>query len=178
MKLLYVRHGKTQGNASKNYTGQIESPLIPEGIEGGKAIGKQIVASGEHIDAIYTSRLSRQLDTARLIANEIGYPVDKIITTDLLLERGGGTFEGGPQAEFFAATEEEQIIAGAESFKDLANRTVAMVERALAEYPDGTVLFVGSAAIGEMMRAMIKYSDHTKMFDDGPILNSELIQLI
>lgn len=178
MKLFYVRHGKTQGNADKNYIGRTESPLLPEGIEGAEAVGEQIRASGERIDAIYTSQLERQFGTAKIIASKIGYPEDKIIITDLLLERAGGTFEGMPQAAFFAANEAEQVAAGAESFKDLAARAEAIVDRATTEYPDGAVLLVGSAAIGEMVRAMIKYGDHTKMFDDGPMPNSELIQLL
>lgn len=178
MKLFYVRHGKTQGNANKYYIGRTESPLLPEGIEDAKAVGEQILATGKHIDAIYTSKLKRQFDTAKLIATEIDFPEDKIIITDLLLERAGGAFEGKPQADFFAASEAEQVAAGAESFKDLSNRAGAMVDRARAEYPDGTVLFVGSAAIGEMMRAMIKYNDYTKMFDDGPLPNCELVQFI
>lgn len=177
MKLYYVRHGKTKGNADGIYVGRIDSPLLPEGIEGGRSIGRQLIELGEHIDAIYTSNLSRQLDTAKIIAAEIGYPEDKIIISDLLLERAGGTFEGKSQAEFFAANEEEQVNAGAESFRDLSSRAVSMVERAKIEHPNNTVLFVGSAAIGEMMRAMIKYNDHTKMFDDGPMPNSVLIQL-
>jgi broad specificity phosphatase PhoE len=178
MKLLYVRHGKTKGNLDKNYIGRIESPLLPEGIESGMAVGRQLLASGQRIDAIYTSKLGRQLETAKIIANEIKYPEDKIIITDLLLERAGGTFEGRPQAEFFAVSETEQVAAGAESFEDLGKRAVAIVEQAKAEYPEGVVLFVGSAAIGEMMRAMIKYDDYTKMFDDGPLPNSELVQFI
>jgi broad specificity phosphatase PhoE len=178
MKLYYVRHGKTQGNADKNYVGRTESPLLPEGIEDAKTVGEQIRDSDLHIDAMYTSRLERQLDTARIIASKIGYSEDKIIVTDLLLERAGGAFEGGPQEDFFAASEAEQVAAGAESFEDLSSRAVAIVERARAEYPEGTVLFVGSAAIGEMIRAMIKYGERTRMFDDGPMPNSELIQLI
>ncbi|HEV2413002.1 MAG TPA: histidine phosphatase family protein [Candidatus Saccharimonadales bacterium] len=178
MKLLYVRHGKTQGNVDKSYIGRIESPLLKEGIEDAKKVGKQIHSSGERIDVIYTSKSKRQLDTAQIIATEIGYPADKIVITDLLLERAGGDFEGKPQSEFFAMSEEKQIEAGAESFKDLADRAVAIVERAEAEYPNGTVLLVSSAAIGEMIRAMIKYSDHTRMFDDGPMPNTELVQLI
>lgn len=178
MKLLYVRHGKTQGNADKNYIGRTESPLLPEGIEGAEAVGGQLVASGEQIDAIYTSKLERQYDTAKIIASEIEYPEDKIIITDLLLERAGGAYEGKPQAEFFALSETAQVAAGAESFKDLSSRAVAMIDRAQSDYPDGTVLLVGSAAIGEMIRAMIKYNDYTKMFDDGPMPNSELVQLL
>lgn len=178
MKLFYVRHGKTQGNADKNYIGRTESPLLPEGIEAAKNVADHILESGEHIDAIYTSNLGRQLETAKIIATGIEYPEDKIIITDLLLERAGGTFEGKPQADFFALTEAEQIAGGAESFKDLSDRAEAIIEQVKAAHPDGTVLLVGSAAIGEMIRAMIKYGDYTRMFDDGPMPNSELIQLI
>lgn len=178
MKLYYVRHGKAQGNAEKKYIGRRESPLLPDGVNGAKAVAEQINASGLQIDAIYTSRLTRQLDTAKIIASEIGYPEDKIIITDLLLERAGGSFEGKPQADFFAATEAAQVAAGAESFQDLSNRAVEIVNRARAEYPNGTVLMVGSATIGEMIRAMIKYDDFTRMFDDGPLPNTELVQLL
>lgn len=178
MKLFYVRHGKTQGNSDKNYIGRMESPLLPEGIEGGKHVGRHIRQAGERIDAIYTSAVSRQYETARLIATEIGYPEDKIIVTDLLFERAGGTFEGKPQAEFFAVSEAEQIAAGAESLKELSNRASALISQAKTEYPSGTVLFVGSATIGEMIRAMITYNDFTKIFDDDPLPNSEFVQFI
>jgi 2,3-bisphosphoglycerate-dependent phosphoglycerate mutase len=49
MNLLYVRHGKTQGNAEKIYVGRIESPLLPEGIESGIRVGKQLHDSGEQV---------------------------------------------------------------------------------------------------------------------------------
>lgn len=178
MKLYYVRHGKTQGNIEKRYIGRTESPLLPEGIEGAIKVGKQISSLGLVIDAIYTSSLERQRKTAEIIAKEIDFPISSIITNDLLLERAGGDYEGEPQTDFFALTEDEQIAAGAESFKSLSERAVDMVNIAQSEFPEGTVLFVGSAAIGEMMRAMIKYNDHTKMFDDGPMPNSELIKFI
>lgn len=177
-KLLYVRHGKTEGNLAGNYIGRTESALIDEGIEGAHRAARQIIESGENIDAIYCASLSRQQDTARIIAEDIGFPIDQIKINDLLLERAGGDFEGKPQKDFFAASEDEQIAAGAESFRALADRAVAMVKLAKENHPNETVLFVGSAAIGEMMRAMIKYQDHTRMFDDGPIPNTELVKFI
>lgn len=177
-KLFYVRHGKTVGNLEGNYIGRTESDLIAEGIEGAHRAARQIIESGEKIDAIYCASLSRQQDTARIIAEDIGFPTDQIRINDLLLERAGGDYEGKPQRDFFAATEEEQVAAGAEPFRDLADRTVAMVKLTKENHPDETVLFVGSAAVGEMMRAMIKYQDHTRMFDDGPIPNTELIRFI
>lgn len=156
----------------------MESPLIEEGIQGAIAVGKEINSSGLRIDAIYTSSLDRQRKTAELIAQQIGYPIERIVQNDLLFERAGGSFEGKPYSEFFSATEEEQIAAGAESFKDLASRATQMVHTAEEAHAKGTVLFVGSAATGEMMRAIIKYNDHTKMFDDGQLPNSELVKFI
>lgn len=178
MKLLYVRHGKTEGNLAGNYIGRTESPLTDEGRLQAVQAGKGIVEAGEVVDVIYSGSLGRQEETAEIIAKQIGYPVDSIAINDLLLERAGGSFEGRPQKEFFAASEDEQVAAGAESFKGLADRAMAMVELARSHHQGQTVLFVGSAAIGEMMRAMIKYGDHTKMFDDGPIPNAEVIRFI
>jgi len=178
MNLYYIRHGKTQGNIDKNYIGQMESPLVEEGIQGAIKVGEEINSSGLHIDAIYTSSLDRQRKTAELIAQQIGYPIEKIVQNDLLFERAGGSFEGKPNYEFFSASEEEQITAGTESFKDLASRAIKMVRTAEKEHAEETILFVGSAAVGEMMRAMIKYNDHTKMFDDGPLPNSQLVKFI
>lgn len=178
MKLFYVRHGKTQGNLDKTYVGHTESPLLGEGIEAIKKVGQQISAAGQHIDVIFTSHLKRQLDSAKLIAQEISYPFKDIMINDLLRERYGGSFEGKTQAEFFALTEEQQVAAGAESLKELSERATVLLELVRKNYSDKTVLFVGSATIGEMLRAMVKYNDYTKVFDDGPMPNAELIQLI
>jgi broad specificity phosphatase PhoE len=95
-----------------------------------------------------------------------------------LPSRAGGDYEGRLQQDFFALSEEEQIKAGAESFASLAGRARAMIEFAQKQYTDQVVLFVGSAAIGEMMRAIIKYNDPARMFDDGPLPNAELVQFL
>ena len=178
MKLFYVRHGKTQGNLDKTYVGHTESPLLGEGIEAIKKVGQQISAAGQHIDVIFTSHLKRQLDSAKLIAQEINYPLKDIMINDLLRERYGGSFEGKTQAEFFALTEEQQVAAGAESLEELSKRATELLELVRKCYPNKTVLFVGSATIGEMLRAMTKYKDYTRVFEDGPMPNAELIQLI
>lgn len=99
-KLLYVRHGKTTGNLEGNYIGRTESTLVEEGIEGAHRAAEEIIRSGEQIDAIYCSNLARQLDTARIIAKDIGFPVGEIKVNDLLLERAGGDFEGKSQRDF------------------------------------------------------------------------------
>ena len=33
MKLIFIRHGQTQGNAEGRYLGKTDEPLCPEGIE-------------------------------------------------------------------------------------------------------------------------------------------------
>lgn len=176
MKLLYVRHGKTVGNTEGNYIGRSESLLTDQGREQARLAGQSLVETGQTIDAIYTSGLSRAYDTAVIIAREIGFNEEDIVKSDLLLERAGGEYEGKPQSEFFAIDEAAQVALGAESFKALSERALAMVALAELENPNGVVLFVGSAAIGEMMRAMIRHNDQSKMFDDGPLPNAQILQ--
>lgn len=178
MKLFYVRHGQTQANVEVVYAGHSETPLTNMGIAGAKLAGREILISGEQIDVIYSSNLKRQLETAQLIAKEIDYPVENIVIDDLLLERGGGDFEGKPRAELFAATEQAQVAVGAESLKELSERAVKLLEKLKKQHPEDTILLVGSATIGEMLRAMINHGNYTRVFDDEPLPNTALVRLI
>lgn len=70
MKLLITRHGETDFNLAHRYQGQSDIPLNQTGIYQAEQIAKKL--STEKIDAIYSSDLSRAVDTARCIANMQG----------------------------------------------------------------------------------------------------------
>lgn len=93
MKHLYfVRHGESELNARHIFAGQIDTPLSAVGREQAKAAGRQ--AGGLSIDIIVSSPLQRALETARLIAEPIGYPVDDIRIVEVFKERSLGSLEG------------------------------------------------------------------------------------
>jgi uncharacterized phosphatase len=91
-KLYFVRHGLTEMNVRGVWSGTTETALTSEGRQQAKQTGQ--AAKGLGIDLIVTSPLSRAVETATIIAKEIGYPPDKIQTNELFIERHFGELEG------------------------------------------------------------------------------------
>lgn len=92
MKQLYfIRHGLSENNKLRRFTGHFDSPLADEGREQAKNAGRN--AKGIDIDLIISSPLARALETAKIVGNEIGYPEQKIEINPLLIERNYGALE-------------------------------------------------------------------------------------
>lgn len=91
-KLYFVRHGLTEMNVEGRWSGTTETPLTEAGRRQARQAGK--AARELKIDRIVASPLSRAQETARIIADEIGYPEDSIELNNLLIERHFGKLEG------------------------------------------------------------------------------------
>ncbi len=98
-KTIYIiRHGETEWNMTKRMQGQQDIPLNERGRAQAAAIEKHL--HGITFDAIYSSPLSRTLETAQIIAQN--QKNNHIITHPLLIERGFGDNEGKTHDEFNA----------------------------------------------------------------------------
>ena len=97
MKLFLIRHGQTVANAGKTYSGHLDVKLSAHGIEEAKAL--RPVLSEFSFDRVYSSDLSRAIDTQRLAMPEV-----EGIRTPLLREydvgRLAGRDFGDPPADF------------------------------------------------------------------------------
>ncbi|HWT56058.1 MAG TPA: histidine phosphatase family protein [Candidatus Microsaccharimonas sp.] len=149
MKHLYfVRHGLSEANIAGVWSGTMETPLSAEGKRQAKLAGQS--AKGLGIDHIICSSLSRAHDTAKIIAEEIGYPVEKIELNSLLLERHFGQMEGQPY----------QLDADVDGFIDVEARE-SVLERAkltlehLAQLNAQVVLVVSHGSFGRAFRHII-----------------------
>ena len=81
------RHGKTQHNKLGLFTGWEDAPLADEGIEEAKLAGRLLRAHGFEFDVVYTSWLSRALETAWYVMDEMDALWLPIIKTWRLNER-------------------------------------------------------------------------------------------
>lgn len=72
MILAMVRHGQTSYNAGGLVQGRINIPLNDHGRLQARVLGQTLKSTGEHFDLIAASPLSRALETASILGNELG----------------------------------------------------------------------------------------------------------
>src|SRR5438309_9395986 len=71
-RVVLLRHGRTEWNATGRFQGQMDSPLDGIGLAQAAAAGVAIVPMEP--DAIVSSDLSRTADTAAAVSAEVGVP--------------------------------------------------------------------------------------------------------
>lgn len=167
-KLYYIRHGLTELNVQGRFAGQIETPLTDEGRRQAKAAGE--LAKTHGIDLIVASPLSRALETAQIIATEIGYPTEKIVTNKLLLERDFGELEG----KLWSPDLNLDGFADVETDDTLLERAHLALNW-LQNLPEETILVVSHGGFGRALRAAIR--KEAKLSQDR-LKNAEIHQWI
>ena len=128
-RIYLIRHGATQLTAEGRFSGSVGVDLSDEGRWQAAQLGERL--RGEQITSLYSSPLSRALDTARSIGERCGLiPV----TRDALSEISPGHWEGLTRAEVeerfaaeYAAWEEDPFTFA----PDGGESGVAVLARAL-----------------------------------------------
>lgn len=92
--IVMVRHGKTEHNKLGLFTGWQDPPLAPEGVDEARKAGKLLAKYGFEFDVVYTSWLSRAIETAWLILDELDSTWLPIVKTWRLNERNYGGLTG------------------------------------------------------------------------------------
>ena len=64
--LILMRHGQSIWNLQNRFTGGIDVPLTRKGILQAKKAGQELKKTGVHIDIVYSSKLSRSIETAKV----------------------------------------------------------------------------------------------------------------
>jgi uncharacterized phosphatase len=173
MKHLYlIRHGHTEMNEQGRFSGQTETPLTDKGRAQALLAGEQ--AKGLDIDHIISSPLSRAHDTARIIAQTIGYPEDTIELSDLLLERHFGSAEGAVYSRDF----DMESVADAEQLDVLKTRLSKFWDH-LQTIPAENILVVAHGSSGRMFRnVVLPHVPFHSTSEQHHLPNAEIMQLI
>jgi broad specificity phosphatase PhoE len=101
-RVVLLRHGRTEWNASGRFQGKLDSPLDSIGMAQAAAAGVALLPM--QADALVSSDLQRAVDTAAAVGSECGLAV----TTDgRLQEIDLGTWQGLTRVEAKAAYPEE-----------------------------------------------------------------------
>jgi probable phosphoglycerate mutase len=104
-RILLVRHGETDWNASGRIQGHNDTPLNAAGRQQAQRTAQRLAC--EPIKALYSSDLARALETATIIGAPLGLTV---VTSARLRERQYGLWEGLTAAEIQARYPEQFAI--------------------------------------------------------------------
>jgi 2,3-bisphosphoglycerate-dependent phosphoglycerate mutase len=161
-RLILLRHGESQWNLENRFTGWVDVPLSPRGIQEAKDAGEKLRSF--KFDRAFTSVLARANETLRLVLEAIGQTSIPIGKDKALNERMYGELQGLDKAETAKKYGDEQVKIwrrsydvrppGGESLKDTAERVLPYYEQTIKPYllKGDTILI---AAHGNSLRALI-----------------------
>lgn len=167
-KLVLVRHGESQWNLENRFTGWVDVPLSPKGIEEAKRAGEKLKKENIHFDAAYTSDLQRAQNTLKLILEVLDQTHIPVTKDQALNERHYGELQGLNKAETALKFGNAQVkiwrrsydVAPpkGESLKDTAARTLPYFEsKVMADINRDKNVVV--AAHGNSLRAIVMHLD-------------------
>jgi broad specificity phosphatase PhoE len=158
VRLTLVRHGQSVANAAGRLQGQMDFPLSTQGINEAKAVGKWL--ADEEVDAIYSSDLSRALQTAQEIAQ---HHTTEIIKNPALREFHLGEFQGLTREEIRERFPEyvdldwwTAGVAGVEQIDQIKARALEAVQLLLERHQGQRVVVVSHGGwIGTLLMALL-----------------------
>jgi broad specificity phosphatase PhoE len=166
MKHLYFcRHGQSVLNLEATYAGQLDTPLTNYGREQAKLAGMEAKLLG--IDLVVSSPLVRALESAQIIASEIGYPEDKIKINDLLQERSLGSLEGKPWKDY---AEDDSVFHDIESLESLGARAQQALNY-LQRLDASNVLVVGHGSFALALCDLVGYDTRGEELPNAHIVH-------
>jgi len=150
-RLYLVRHGATQLTAEDRFSGAVGVELSDEGRHQVRRLAERLADDG--IRAVYTSPLSRTLETAEILAKPHGLP---LVRRDGLREIGHGRWEGLTRrevedryAEEYAAWDADPFTfapEGGESGLAVLARALPVIREVVVSHVGQTVLVVSHKA--------------------------------
>jgi 2,3-bisphosphoglycerate-dependent phosphoglycerate mutase len=161
-RLVLLRHGESQWNLENRFTGWVDVPLSPRGVEEAKNAGDKL--KGFTFDRAFTSVLSRANETLRFVLEVIGQTAVPIEKDKALNERMYGELQGLNKAETATKYGDAQVKIwrrsydvrppGGESLKDTAERVLPYYDTKIKPCVlKGETILI--AAHGNSLRALV-----------------------
>jgi len=164
VKLYFVRHGESTANLLREFSNSgFQHPLTEAGVEQARTVARSL--SGLHVERIYSSPVMRAVQTAQILAEGLLAPLQ---ITEALREWSVGIYEGttGPagwelhrhvQELWFSHQQFDSRMPGGESFHDIQNRFVPLIEGLVSggRNSDRNIVLVGHGGLYVAMLPLI-----------------------
>jgi broad specificity phosphatase PhoE len=147
---FFVRHGESEANVARRFSGRFDSPLTNLGRQ--QAVTVADALESIPFDRIVATPLSRSLDTALVIARRRRMPVD--VVRDLIEidvgEKQGALFD---EIKGLPEWSDDGFVSwkGGESLEQVLERGLRAIRRLHRESPGGTVLVIAHGGVTRIL---------------------------
>jgi phosphoserine phosphatase len=149
-RILLIRHGETEWNRTHRFQGRSDTPLNETGIRQAEAAA--LMLKDESLTAVYSSPLSRALETARRIT--VYHPKPLLIIEPGFIEMDLGEFDGmearewGRQNPDFMKSWRQNPgklkMPGGESLEEVQQRAVSTLNRVVGGLSQNSSILICS----------------------------------
>ncbi len=161
MKIYFVRHGQTQYNVEKRFTGQADVHLTAEGLQQARDTLRDLPSD---FTLIYSSDLVRCKETTAILNETLNVPV---VYDVRLRERNFGSLEGKFRKDVDQAlieTDKNQQYDyrpyGGESVEDVKSRVLECIADIQKNHKDKKILVVTSGGVIRLLHNLINRKVH------------------
>ena len=166
LRIVLVRHGETEWNRAQRFQGQCDEDLNEKGRAQAEALA--LTLKEEPLQAIYSSPISRAIETAKAINRYHQAPIQQ---RDGLMEMNLGEFDGlypqdlmDKQPGFLKKWFEDPAtvrMPNGESLAEVQARAWLVVEEIVNTFPEGSILICGHNFVNMMILCKILGMDIT-----------------
>lgn len=140
-KICLIRHGQTDWNNQRLIQGRIDNPLNETGKMQLKEVGRHLKEVDNDWDIIISSPLSRAIESATIVKNELEFNKD-IIINDNVIEREFGKAEGQNICEEIYNKITNDDVVGLEKSYEIQNRAYNAILDIANKFPGKNILII------------------------------------
>lgn len=148
-------------------------PLTVNGRKQAKMAGHELENKG--IELIICSPLIRTVETATIIAREIGYDPEKIVTNPLFAERAYGIYEGQPVEIFSKDFQNDTVHSSVETTEKMYDRFKQALDW-LNGFEKNRILIVGHGGASRAIRTINQNLHHSHMYKLEAFTNGQIYE--
>ncbi len=168
--IYVVRHGQTDWNLKKIYQGRKDIQLNNMGLEQAKELKSKL--KNVQFDYVFSSPLTRALQTARTITNQ------NIIIDERLIERCNGEFEGKSVCDCptnYDFNNPNDNRYGIENITVFKKKITSFLKELQSKYINKNILIVSHAGVIIYIREYFEGKPKNNDFDSYKIKNCQIL---
>jgi uncharacterized phosphatase len=148
-------------------------PLTANGRAQAKLAGKKL--KNKKVELIVCSPMIRAVDTAEIIAGELGYNRARIIKNPILLERDMGIYDGNPREKYIKDLEAKKVHGSVETEEHMYERFNKALQW-LKGLEQNRIVVVSHGGARRALHVINEKLHHSKMYELESFGNGEIYE--